>query len=74
MAEQGQLDLGHALPAAGVLGEDVEDHRHPVDDVAAEDLLEVALLHRAQLAVDDHHVDVQLAAEAASSAALPLPM
>jgi hypothetical protein len=32
----GQLDLGLALPAAGVLGEDVEDQRGPVDDLDLE--------------------------------------
>ena len=47
VAEQGQLDLGLALLAVGVLGEDVEDHRGAVDGGAAEQLLEVALLGRA---------------------------
>ena len=47
VAQLGELDLDHALLAAGVLGEDVEDQRDPVDDVALEQLLEVALLRRA---------------------------
>ena len=47
VAEQGQLDLGLALLAVGVLGEDVEDHRGAVDGGAPEELLEVALLGRA---------------------------
>ena len=47
VAQLGQLDLGLALLAVGVLGEDVEDHRGAVDGRAAEQLLEVALLGRA---------------------------
>ena len=46
VAELGELDLDHALLARGVLGEDVEDQRDPVDDVDLEELLEVALLGR----------------------------
>src|SRR3546814_6353790 len=42
--EQRQLDLGLALHAVGVLGEDVEDHRRAVDGGAPEQLTEVALL------------------------------
>ena len=58
VAQQGQLDLGLALLAGGVLGEDVEDHRGAVDGRAAEDLLEVALLGRAELVVEDDGVAV----------------
>ena len=47
VAQQGQLDLGLALGAPGVLGEDVEDDRRAVDGRAPEQLLEVALLGRA---------------------------
>ena len=47
VAQLGQLDLGLALLAVGVLGEDVEDHRGAVDGGAAEQLLEVELLGRA---------------------------
>ena len=47
VAEQGQLDLRLALLAVGVLGEDVEDHRGPVDRGAPEQLLQVELLGRA---------------------------
>jgi hypothetical protein len=46
VAQQGQLDLRLSFLAAGVLGEDVEDHRRAVDGRASEDLLEVALLRR----------------------------
>ena len=58
VAQQGQLHLGLALGAPGVLGEDVEDHRGAVDGGAAEQLLEVALLGRAELLVEDHGVGV----------------
>ena len=47
VAQLGQLDLGLALLAVGVLGEDVEDHRGAVDGGAPEQLLEVELLRRA---------------------------
>ncbi len=53
-----QLDLGLALLAGGVLGEDVEDHRGAVDGGAAEGLLEVVLLGRAQLVVEHDGVAV----------------
>ena len=42
-----ELDLELALGAAGVRGEDVEDHGRAVDDRQADRLLEVALLARA---------------------------
>ena len=58
VAELGQLDLGLALLAVGVLGEDVEDHRGAVDGRAAEDLLEVALLRGRELVVEDDRVGV----------------
>ena len=44
VAQEGQLDLGPTLGGAGVLGEDVEDHRGPVDGRPTEDLLQVPLL------------------------------
>src|SRR5207248_2328099 len=44
IAQLRQLHLHHAFLAASVLGEDVEDQRDAVDDIAAELLLEVALL------------------------------
>ena len=58
VAELGQLDLGLALLAGGVLAEDVEDHRGAVDGRAAEELLEVALLGRAELVVEHDGVAV----------------
>src|SRR5690606_20959004 len=54
--ELGELDLGLALAALGVLGEDVEDQRGPVDDLDLDDLLEPAELARGELAVTDHGV------------------
>ena len=41
-----------------VLGEDVEDHRGAVQGAATEDLLQIELLSRAQLVVEDHGVAV----------------
>ena len=64
VAELGQLDLGLALVAVGVLGEDVEDHRGAVDRRAPEQLLQVELLGRGQLVVEDHRVAVGLQGDA----------
>ena len=58
VAQQGQLDLGPALGGPGVLGEDVEDHRRAVDGRPAQDLLQVALLGRREVVVEDHGVGV----------------
>ena len=58
VADLGQLDLGLALEAVGVLPEDVEDHRGAVDGRSAEQLLEVALLGRAELVVEHDGVGV----------------
>src|SRR5262249_26145207 len=55
-----ELDLHHALLTPGVLGEDVEDQRDPVDHVDAEELLEVALLRRREFVVEHHEIDVEL--------------
>ena len=57
--QQGQLDLQHSFPAGGVLGEDIEDQGFSIDDVALEDLLEVALLGGSQGVVEHNHIDVQ---------------
>src|SRR5262249_21366544 len=54
-----ELHLHHALLTAGVLGEDVEDQRDAVDDVDAEELLEVALLCGRELVVEHDEVDVE---------------
>ena len=52
----GQLDLRLALLALGVLGEDVEDQRGPVDDLDLDLVLEVAQLAGRELAVADDGV------------------
>ena len=72
VAQLGELDLHHALLAARVLGEDVEDQRDPVDDVDVEELLEVALLRRGELVVEDDEVDVERVGELLQLAA-PCP-
>ena len=56
--QQRQLDLGLALHAGCVLGEDVEDHRGAVDGRATEQLLEVELLGRRELVVEHDGVAV----------------
>ena len=56
--ELGQLDLQLALGRAGVVGEDVQDHRGAVDHRRVDGRLEVALLPRRQLVVDGHEVGV----------------
>src|SRR5208337_3617710 len=51
-----QLHLGLAFAAAGVLGEDVQDQRGPVDDLDLHDAFQPAQLARGELAVADHGV------------------
>ena len=48
-----ELDLELPLGADGVLREDVEDQLRAIDDARIERVLEVALLGRVELAVDD---------------------
>ena len=56
-----ELDLELPLGADGVLGEDVEDQLRPVDDARLERVLEVALLRRLELVVDDQRLRAELA-------------
>ena len=56
VVQLGELDLGLALRALGMLGEDVEDQGGPVDDLDLDDVLQAAALRRAQLAVADDRV------------------
>ena len=56
----GERDLRLALPAARVLGEDVEDQPGAVDDLDLDDVLELAQLTRAELTVADHGVGAVL--------------
>ena len=72
VAQQRQLDLGLALLAAGVLGEDVEDHRGAVDGRAPEQLLEVVLLRGRELVVEHDGVAVDLEATLAQLLGLAL--
>ena len=72
VAQQRQLDLGLALLAGGVLGEDVEDHRGAVDGGAPEQLLEVVLLRRGELVVEDDGVAVDLEGDLAQLLGLAL--
>ena len=58
-----QLHLEGADFGVGVLGEYVEDEAFPVDDIASEELLEVALLRRCELVVEYDHVDVERVGE-----------
>ncbi len=46
-----------------MLAEDVEDQRDAIDDVALQQLLEVSLLCRRQLVVEDDQVDVERVGE-----------
>ena len=67
-----QLDLQLPLGGTGVLGEDVEDQRGPVDDlqtplgerVHPRGLLQVPPLSRSQLVVEDQHVGVERVGDA----------
>ena len=48
------LDLQPGLAGAGVAMEDLEDHAGAIEDVGAGRLLEVALLGRRQVVIDEH--------------------
>ena len=56
VVELGQLHLQPALARAGAAREDVEDQLRPVERLAADRLLEVALLRRRELVVEHDHV------------------
>ena len=51
-----QLDLQLPLRGHGVLGKDVEDQLRPVDHPRLEGVLELALLHRRELVVDEQRL------------------
>ena len=55
--EMRQLDLQRAFPGARPLPEDLEDQPGAVDDLGLEGPLEIALLPRRQLGIDDHEID-----------------
>ena len=56
VVELGQLDLQLSLPGPGAAGEDVQDELGPVDYLAVECALDVALLGRREVVVEDHGV------------------
>jgi hypothetical protein len=59
-----QLHLQRALAGAGVLGEDVQDQRGAIENndvVAVEGFLQLALVARRKLVVEDDHIEVQRA-------------
>ena len=68
-----QLDLELPLRAHGVLGEDVEDQLRAVDHARLERVLEVALLGRVELVVDEEALGARLGEEPLQLLELPLP-
>ena len=62
MLKLGQFNLQLAFARAGALGEDVQDERRAVEDLALEDLFQVAALGGRQFVIENHGVDVLLAA------------
>jgi hypothetical protein len=67
-----ELDLELALGAPGVLGEDVEDQLRPVDDPRGERVLELALLSRGEVVVDEERLGTRLLERARELGQLPL--
>ncbi len=62
MLKLGQFDLELAFARAGALREDIQDERGAVEDFALEDLFQVAALGRRQFVVENHGIDILLAA------------
>ncbi len=58
--ELGEFDLELSLGGDGVLREDVENQLRPVDDARLHDVLELPLLNRAELVVDEKRLCVRL--------------
>jgi len=69
----GERDLGLALLALGVLSEDVEDERRPVDHLDLDDVLEVDQLGGAELPVTDEGVGADVEDDVAQLAGLAGP-
>src|SRR6185503_6360821 len=62
MLKLGQFDLEFAFASARALGENVQDERSAVEDLALEDLLQVAALGGRKFVVENDRIDVLLAA------------
>src|ERR1039457_7193623 len=62
MLELSQLDLELALAGAGALGENVENERGAVEDLAIEGPLQIATLGRGKLVIKDDGIDIRLVA------------
>ncbi|GAD56400.1 hypothetical protein MBELCI_2452 [Limimaricola cinnabarinus LL-001] len=58
IAERRHLDLQHALAGGGAIAEDLEDQAGPIEDLYLPFLFEISLLHRADMAVDQHQLDL----------------
>src|SRR5262249_19293873 len=71
--ELGELDLEFPLGADRVLGEDVEDQLGAVDDARAELVLQVSLLHRVELVVDEEALGVGVCEALLEFGDLPFP-
>src|SRR5207247_2884309 len=67
IGEGGELDLEPPLMGARPRAENFEDQTGPVDNLRLPVFFEVALLHRAQRAVDDDDADPIVADQAAQS-------
>ena len=74
MREMRVLDLQRTFARARTLAEYLEDQGRPVDDLGAERLLQIALLHRRKRAIHDDQVASSAFTFSASSVTLPEPM
>ena len=73
VVEMRQLDLQPAFGGGCALAEDFEDQAGPVDDLAGELVLEIALLDRGERAVDDDQLGLVLLAGDPDVFHLPCP-
>ena len=73
MLQLRQLDLELALACAGALGEDVQNERRAVEDLAVKGGLQVAALRGGQLVIEDNGIDIGLAAMQGELLSLAFP-